>query len=194
MRIAGEGLEDSADFFAAQLREVEERVAKGEGVVPEERFRLTANGAYPFFAMELIDWMQEEYGAVIVADMFNCTPWRPIGDDIETADPVELLAKKWLYFFGMEFFYGPTDEGLDDVMNEIAEADIDGSIYFTHFGCKQTCGLQKIYRDKILEKMGVATIFVDMDISDPKIVSVDQMKGKIHEYMEMLEKTKAGVA
>lgn len=194
MRIAGEGLPDSAEFFRAQLKEVEGRVARGEGVLKEERFRLTANGAYPFFAMELIDWMQEEYGAIIVADMFNSTPWRPIEDDIETTDPIELLAKKWLYFFGMEAFYGPTVETLDEVMGKIAEADIDGSIYFTHFGCKQTCGLQKIYRDKILEKTGVTTLFVDMDISDPKIVSVDQMKSKIHEYMQMIEKTREGEA
>lgn len=192
MRIAGEGLPDSDKFFAAQLREVQERVDMGHGVLKEERFRLAANGAYPFFAMELIDWMQEEYGAIIVADMFNCSPWRPVDDDINTTDPIELLAKKWLYFFGMEAFYGATDETLDEVMDMFVEADIDGSIYFTHFGCKQTCGLQKIYRDKLLEKTGVPTLFVDMDISDPKIVSVDTMKGKIHEYMTMLEKAKYG--
>jgi benzoyl-CoA reductase/2-hydroxyglutaryl-CoA dehydratase subunit BcrC/BadD/HgdB len=90
----------------------------------------------------------------------------------------------------MEAFYGPTVETLDEVVGKIAEADIDGSIYFTHFGCKQTCGLQKIYRDKIMEDLGLPTLFVDMDISDPNVVSVDQMKAKIHEYIEMIEKKK----
>jgi hypothetical protein len=73
-------------------------------------------------------------------------------------------------------------------MENIGDARVDGSFYFTHFGCKQLCGLQKIYRDKIMEKVGIPTAFIDMDISDPKVVSVDRMKEKIREYMELLEK------
>ena len=41
-----------------------------------------------------------------------------------------------------------------------------------------------------MEELGLPTLFVDMDISDPKVVSVDQMKAKIHEYIEMIEKKK----
>jgi benzoyl-CoA reductase/2-hydroxyglutaryl-CoA dehydratase subunit BcrC/BadD/HgdB len=190
MRLVGEGMPESLEFFDAQLREVRGRIERGEGVLPEERMRLVANGVYPFFAMELLDWVQDKYGAIFVADMFNCTPWTDL-DENDPIDPVELLARKWLSFFGMETVYGATENTIDYVIDSVKESQVDGSIFFTHFGCKQTCGLQKIYRDKIMEELGLPTLFVDMDISDPKVVSVDQMKGKIHEYIEMIERKKA---
>ncbi|OGW16307.1 MAG: hypothetical protein A3G93_02290 [Nitrospinae bacterium RIFCSPLOWO2_12_FULL_45_22] len=189
MRLAGEGMPETLDFFEAQLREVRGRVERGEGVLPEEHLRLVASGPYPFFAMEILDWVQDKYGAIFVADMFNCAPWEDM-DENDPADPVELLARKWLSFFGMELLYGPAENTIDYLIDSIKESQVDGSIFFTHFGCKQTCGLQKIYRDKIMEELGLPTLFVDMDISDPKVVSVDQMKAKIHEYIEMIEKKK----
>lgn len=189
MRLVGEGMPEALEFFEAQLSEVKGRVERGEGVLPEERMRLVASGVYPFFAMEILDWVQEKYGAIFVADPFNYTPWTDM-DENDPMDPVELLARKWLSFFGLELLYGPIENSIDYVMDSIKESQVDGSIYFTHFGCKQTCGLQKIYRDKIMAEIGVPTLFVDMDISDPKVVSVDQMKAKIHEYIEMIERKK----
>jgi benzoyl-CoA reductase/2-hydroxyglutaryl-CoA dehydratase subunit BcrC/BadD/HgdB len=189
MRLAGEGMPETLDFFDGQLREVKGRVERGEGVLAEERLRLVANGPYPFFAMEILDWVQDKYGAIFVADMFNCAPWEDL-DENDPGDPVELLARKWLSFFGMELLYGAAENTIDYVIDSVKESQVDGSIFFTHFGCKQTCGLQKIYRDKIMQELGLPTLFVDMDISDPKVVSVDQMKGKIHEYIEMIEKKK----
>ena len=184
MRIAGDGMQDSLNFFRTQLKEVKDRVARGVGVLPEEKYRLVANGAYPFFAMDIVDWFQEEFGAIFVADFFNLTAWHEL-EKIE--DPLEFMAQKSLYFFGLETLYGPTENTIDRVAEEIGSYQVDGSVYFTHFGCKQACGLQKIYRDKILERLGLPTVVIDMDISDPKIVSVDQMKNRIREYMSVLD-------
>ena len=184
MRIAGDGLLDSVRFFETQLREVKGRVERGGGAIPEERYRLVANGGYPFFAMDLLDWLQEEFGAIVVADFFNLTAWKELEP---SADPLEFMARKSLYFFGLETLYGPAENTIDKIIEDIREARVVGSFYFTHFGCKQGCGLQKIYRDKIIEKLDIPTLVVDMDISDPKIVSLDQMKNKIREYMKMLE-------
>lgn len=189
MRIAGDGLVDSVRFFETQLREVQERVERKEGVVPDEKYRLVANGGYPFYVMDLLDWFQEEFGAIFVADFFNLTAWKKL----EKADDLlEFMARKSLYFFGLETLYGPVENTIDKISEDILEAQVDGSFYFTHFGCKQGCGLQKIYRDKIMEKLGIPTLVVDMDISDPKVVSVEQMKNKIYEYMKMLENQKYG--
>lgn len=184
MRIAGDGMQDSLNFFRTQLKEVKDRVARGVGVLPEEKYRLVANGAYPFFAMDIIDWFQEEFGAIFVADFFNLTAWHEL-EKIE--DPLEFMAQKSLFFFGLETLYGPTENTIDRIAEEIGSYQVDGSVYFTHFGCKQACGLQKIYRDKILERLGLPTVVIDMDISDPKIVSVDQMKNRIREYMSVLD-------
>jgi len=187
MRIAGLGMPESLHYYQVQLREVKERIEQGKGVLPEERFRLVANGAYPFFAMDIIDWIQEEFKAIFVADVLNCRPAYKM-EDTDIDDPIEYLARRNLRAFGIEINYGPYEVIIDDIIRNIEEAQVNGSFFFTHFGCKQACGLQKIYRDKILERVGIPTVFIDIDISDPKVVSVDQMKNKIREYMEMLDK------
>ena len=187
MRIAGLGMQDSLHYYQVQLKEVMGRVERGEGALPEERFRLVASGAYPFFAMDIIDWIQNEFKAIFVADFLNCRPAYKM-EDTEIDDPIEYLARRNLRAFGIEINYGPCEVVIDDIIRNIEEARVDGSFFFTHFGCKQGCGLQKIYRDKIMERVGIPTVFIDMDISDPKIVSVDQMKNKISNYMDMLAK------
>lgn len=189
VRIAGLGRREALRYYQVLRQEIDDRIARGEGALKEEKFRLVGNGAYPFFAMEVLDWIQNEFNAIFVADFLNCRPMHPCPLPVE-GDPVEFLARRNLVSMGIETNYGPCVMVIDDVLQNIDEADVDGSFYFTHFGCKQACGLQKIYRDKIMEKIGIPTLFLDMDISDPKIVSVDQMKIKIREYMEMLEKVK----
>lgn len=186
MRIAGLGRPEALEYYKIQMEEVMGRVEHGEGALKEEQHRLVASGAYPFFAMEVIDWIQEEFNAIFVADFLNCRPYQKIEE--EMTDPIEYLAKRNLKAFGVETNYGPCDIIIDEIVENIKEADVDGSFYFTHFGCKQACGLQKIYRDRILNEVGIPTAFIDMDISDPKIVSVDHMKRKIADYMSMLDR------
>lgn len=186
IRVTSEGLPETIKFFETQYQEVKGRVDRQEGVIPEERHRLVVNGAYPFFYMDLLDWMQEEYKAIIVADLFNSYPMEWLGNPI--SDPIDFLAKKTLAFLGLESLFGTVEDVIDKLAESWRTANLDGSIYFTHFGCKQGCGINKIIRDKIMEKIGLPTLILDMDIGDPKVTSAAKMKSRLDEYLQMLEK------
>jgi benzoyl-CoA reductase/2-hydroxyglutaryl-CoA dehydratase subunit BcrC/BadD/HgdB len=184
-RIYTDGLPDSIRFFQAKYEEVKEMVEKGKGVIPEEKHRLIWWGPAPFHSIQLFDWMAEEYQAVVVADPFNLVKRRRLPDP---SDPLACLAKKMLDFpiWKISSFYdGYRDEILREIQRVKDETGLDGAIFFAPFGCRQTSALQRIVRDDLLS-LGLPTLTLDGDVTDPRISSFEQMKIPLREFLKIL--------
>jgi benzoyl-CoA reductase/2-hydroxyglutaryl-CoA dehydratase subunit BcrC/BadD/HgdB len=68
------GTPQGVEFFETVLAELQERVDRGQGYVPQERFRLLNIFPPPGHKMKLLDWMEREHGAVVAADPY-CSHW-----------------------------------------------------------------------------------------------------------------------
>jgi benzoyl-CoA reductase/2-hydroxyglutaryl-CoA dehydratase subunit BcrC/BadD/HgdB len=190
IRMCSEGLPAVVDFMQAQYEECWEKIEKGIGVVPEERHRVVLCGVYPFWNMGILDWMEEEFGAVTVVDFFNALVGiiSNLNRDEISHNPLETYARKILSVYPcLARLGGPSYLFAEDLANTAAKLRCDSSVFFAHFGCKQTCGFNRIVTDAIMEKANIPSVIVDIDACDPKIMSEEQIKDQIRNYFQVLE-------
>lgn len=185
-RMSSEGLPETVEFMKAQYEEAKEKVDKGVGAIPNERFRVVTSGAYPFWYLRLFDWMEEEFGATVVLDFHNTVHLDPV---VITSDPMECLARKTIRSNAAgPALVTPYATLCREVAERTKEFHCNASIFFAHFGCKQTCGFNRVHIEAIKEIAGIPTAVIDIDACNPLVVSVDQMKSQISKYFDMLDR------
>lgn len=180
LRICCEGQPNTLKALKALYEEGQERATKGQGPLVEERHRLAWMGGFPFSEMNLLDWLEKKHGAVIVADGLGLKPWDGVYKS--TNDPFENVARRMLSFGGIDLIYGSFNQSLNRLVKLWQDCQIDGAIYFCHFGCKQMCGINRIVVDALKKELGIAPLLIGGDICDARITSGNEMKEKINEY------------
>lgn len=188
-RMTSEGKPIVVEFLKAQYEEIKARADKGQGAVKEERHRMVINGAPPFWCLGIFDWMEEEFGAVVVLDGMNNRARLPIGD---TTDVMDCVARKALGsgLPGKSMLI-PYPTTADEIALKAREYGCDSSIFFAHFGCSQTCGQYRVVIDSLKDIAAIPTGIVGVDIGNPAIVSEAQMKHQIELYFRTLEERQA---
>ena len=177
------GSPELVTFYEAIRDQVKEAVEKGEGVCEEEKHRLLTFFYYPAYLWKLLNAMQTEYGAVIVAEP-HLSPWAE--GEIDPAKPLESLARKAFALYDT----GPLQPFVDRVLRQAEEYKADGAIYWAHIGCRQTCATIRIIKEVLMEKVGIPTLVIDCDLGDPTYASGESMKDKLEEFFELLDERK----
>lgn len=187
-RTMSEGLPETVGYFQALYEEVKEVADRGEGAIPEERYRVMVNGVAPFWGMKLFDWMEEKYKAIVVSDWGNLLSYMVTPED--TSDPLRCLAQK--AHTGSTLEFAPYTDTLEESIPRVAqEAQVNASLFFAHFGCIVNCGYVRQVMDD-LKVVGVPTAVMDVDACNPLVVSEAQLRVKIDEYFQMLEQQSSG--
>lgn len=185
------GTPEGLRYFEQRHQEGKEKIGHGEGVVPEEKYRLAWWGQYPNFALNLFDWMAIEYGAVVVLEEHMGVVYLPPSKKrimetlMDTPDPLEYLARRVTMMGGLSVC-SPYNSGFGEATKRCQEFNVNGSIFYIPLGCKNMGGVIKSIKDD-QAKMGIPTLILDGDAADPRIVPISQMKTKIDEYFTMLE-------
>jgi benzoyl-CoA reductase/2-hydroxyglutaryl-CoA dehydratase subunit BcrC/BadD/HgdB len=180
------GMPESLNFVESFYQETKGKVEKGEGVVPKEQYRLLWLGGMPYFDYRLIDWMEQEFGAVIVLDGTNILPYKKVS--LNLTDPLYCLAEMQVYSQGGWGLYCDFNEyTIGPIIQQCLEYKVNAAISFVNFGCKQFCGpLDRLLRDE-LKKISIPMLTLDGDINDPRVVPVPQMRDKISQFFLMLQ-------
>jgi hypothetical protein len=185
-RVFMEGRPETIEINKAAYEEVKAKADAKEGVVPNERHRIVVNGAYPFWNMRLFDWMEQEFGAVVAVDFNNSISMDTL--DYDTDDPIEYAGRKAMGAnLAVKVACAPYPEFAEETGRSAKRAQCDASIFFTHFGCKMSCGSHKVFSDALMDIAGIPTAVVDIDAYDKRIVSESQIKASISSYFKMLE-------
>jgi benzoyl-CoA reductase/2-hydroxyglutaryl-CoA dehydratase subunit BcrC/BadD/HgdB len=64
------GTKEAVEFYEKLLKEVRERVRKGEGAIPNERYRILWLGPAAWYHLRLLNYV-EDYGGVLVKSDFD---------------------------------------------------------------------------------------------------------------------------
>jgi len=183
------GTPEEVDFVRCVRDEVKAMAEKGQGPVPEEKYRILNLFLPPMYLWKLMDWMEREHGAVSGMEPY-CSHWGE--GEVDPNKPLESLARKNFYRPICRPMHGPAAEGiLQDSVQDAIEYKADGAIYWAHIGCRQADGCIRILKDALREKAGIPMLVVDNDICDPSYASEGQMKEAIEGFFETLEERKA---
>lgn len=184
-----EGTPEGVAFYELVLAELKDRVAKGPH--RPERFRLMSLFFPPAHSLKLWDWLQGQ-GVSVVADPLMCHwgEWRA-----EPERPLESLARKVFAMPISRQMGGPVGEAMvPDVVDMAIQQRVDGAVYWAFIGCSQGCAAIRTIKDVLMEKAGIPTLSLDVDVLDASFSSMEELRDKLEGFLEVLaERSKSRV-
>jgi len=205
------GTQKAYDFFVNLKKELEEKIARGEGEVTEEKYRLMWGGGLPaWYALNDFNYFNGKGASFPVETTYRMVaPLREM-DLPETQDPIEHLAWRWLGYW--TFWYDKakkrpgSEPDVERLINWIEEYRIDGIVMHEAFSCRtwhvgliwQVHQLEKIYKpipvlvigrqgkEERVDR-GLPSLILESDIIDISSYSEVDTRNKIDAFIETLE-------
>ena len=212
------GTREGYDFFLELNRELKDKIARKEGVIPDEKYRLLWGGGLPsWFALTDFNYFNSK-GAVFPVE----TTYRMIEPIYrlnipETNDPIERLAWRWLRYWTCWYDKAKKRPGsepdVERLIQYIEDYQIDGIVMHEAFSCRtwhlgliwQLNQLKKIYKPipvlvlgpdgkKKEERRELPSLILESDIVDISSYSEVDTRNRIDAFIETLEQSKKGKA
>jgi benzoyl-CoA reductase/2-hydroxyglutaryl-CoA dehydratase subunit BcrC/BadD/HgdB len=181
---------DMLNFLQIQYDQGMANLEKGVGAVPVEKYRVSFLQNMPWSNVSLLDWMERQHGAVMVMDAFGYQTGITFTNPRDRATVMYDFARKGLIVPMIHGASGPVEDYVRLVDNVMGDYKINLSIFAGHVGCKHTWAASKIITDLIQEKYGLPTLYLDLDATDTRYKSKEEIRSIITEYIETIEANK----
>jgi benzoyl-CoA reductase subunit B len=180
------GKEAGASYFQALVEEMEYKADNGIGTLTDEQYRLVFVGVpcYPMFRR--FNELFTEWGGTFVNStyLWFASGGSNLGFQYDLERPLESLAEGVLVSVrdAMDSMFYQTGI-LHDMIEGYA---IDGVVYHPIKSCRTvSTGLADSRRD-LMEARDIATLFVESDMMDRRVVSEAQLKNRADAFFEGL--------
>lgn len=161
---------------------------KGAKVTPgEEKYRVIWLQHMIWSCASVMDWMEKEFNAVSVIDAFGHTGWEPLDDPYDYDKLFRWLYVKCMNYPMIHGASGPASNYLAQTERFAKEYGANVAFFAGHVGCKHTWAVNKIVKDNIERKFHIPCLTFDLDSTDLRYKSVDDIKATIREFFETLE-------
>ena len=169
--------EDGVERFALQL---EKDLQKAE---PTRGVRLLWMHVIPYYQEDLRKMLNFSDRCQIVSCDMNFDEFC----ETDPEQPYRSMARRLVY----DAFNGPADRRIARSIEMAKEQEVDGVVYFCHWGCKQTLAAAQNTR-RAMETAGFPTLILDGDGCDAGNTSNGQIRTRMEAFIEMLEDRKNG--
>jgi benzoyl-CoA reductase/2-hydroxyglutaryl-CoA dehydratase subunit BcrC/BadD/HgdB len=132
----------------------------------------------PYFHTDLMAWLEDELGAIIVFEEASNVWWKPLDESM----PLRALADKMLSMY----HNGPLERRLETTLNCVREFKAQGVVQFHHWGCRQSTGALQVMRD-VLKREGIPFLQIDGDCIDETNLQLGPLRTRIQGFLEMLD-------
>ena len=180
------GTEVGARYFERLVEEMEYKVANGIGTALEEKYRLLFVGVpcYPIFRR--FNELFTDWGGTFVNStyLWFASGGTNRGFEYDLKDPIASLAEGVLVSVrdAMDaMFY--QNEALEEMIDEFS---VDGVIYHPIKSCRTVSTGLADGRRYLTKDRDIATLFLESDMMDRRVVSEAQMKNRIDAFFEGL--------
>jgi benzoyl-CoA reductase/2-hydroxyglutaryl-CoA dehydratase subunit BcrC/BadD/HgdB len=194
------GTQEAYDYYKDLYDELKAKIARKEGVIPDEKYRLLWGGGLPsWFALSDFNYFNSK-GAVFPVE----TTYRMVealyNFDIDLSkitDPLEHLAWRWLKFWTYWHDRARQRPGshpdVERLIKYIEDYKIDGIVMHEAFSCRswhpgliwQLNLLKKVYRD-------IPSLVLESDIVDISSYNEADTRARIDAFIDALEAVKKG--
>jgi benzoyl-CoA reductase/2-hydroxyglutaryl-CoA dehydratase subunit BcrC/BadD/HgdB len=182
------GYPELVTFLTEFRDELKERVAKGIGAIPEERFRYACYSSLPWFDLTTMNLIEQKFKAVNVMDILQW--WREDADWlIDPDDPVGSLAYR-VTFHPANPLHGTMADLAEEVRQMVLKTKPDGIIFFNTLGCRHERGGVKIAKDLVEREFGIPWANVDVDVIDKTFTTKEKIADQLEGFFETVEDSK----
>lgn len=188
------GTAAGAKYFQDLLEEMEYKAAHGIGTLPQEKYRLTFVGVpcYPIFRRfyELFS----EWGGTFVNSTYLAfaSGGLDLGFQYDLNHPLESLAEGTL--LGLRRAGDAMMFQAEWLVEQADAFHVDGIVYHPIKSCRTTSTGLADNRRAVMAARDIATLFIESDMMDKRVVSEAQMKNRIDAFFEGLATRKLRVA
>jgi benzoyl-CoA reductase subunit B len=180
------GTPEGGQYFSDLVEEMEYKSAQGIGTLTDEKYRLIFVGVpcYPIFRR--FNEMFTEWGGTFVNStyLWFASGGTNRGYEYDLARPIESLAEGVLISVrdAMDSMFHQ-DQILVDMIEEF---DVDGIVYHPIKSCRTVSTGLADNRRSVMASRDIATLFIESDMMDRRVVSEAQLKNRIDAFFEGL--------
>jgi len=173
------GTKECDDFYNKLRAEVNERIARKIGVVPEEKFRLLWSGLPFWYNMALLNYF-EDFGGVVAIEnaYFRSEKSLPA----QHPDPIKDMAVTSTIRRG---YAGDLEQRLQLTLDIVRDYSIDGVILAYNPSCRLMYLLQPELKNA-LDKHGIPNVNIECDMADERTYSEGQIKTRLDAFIERM--------
>ena len=172
----------TVDFYAAMLKELNQRVADGVGAVIHEKKRLLWDNLPIWFRMKYLANLFGNHGIVISASTYT-NAWGELAELFDPDRPIISAARTYIH----PILNRGTGHKLKTMKSMINTYELDGAILHSDRSCKPYSIGQPEQRDRLIRDMNIPAILLEADHNDPRSYSEEQNATRLQAFIEMLE-------
>ena len=179
------GNKEAVDYYRLLIEEIkEEKVSKGIGVIPNERFRLYWENLPIWFKFrDHFDFLAA-HDAVILTSLYTHA-W---SYDFDVSNPLRTLAENYTSVFSNV----ELEERAERAVALFRQYSLNGNIMFMNRSCKAvTFGVLEL-KDMITKETGIPALVFESDMGDPRFYSEVQIRTRLEAYLETLDRMGVG--
>ncbi len=181
------GTEAGSQYFKDLAEEMKYKVANHIGTVNDEKFRLAFVGVpcYPIFR-KFNEYFSLQGGSFVQSTyLYFASGGTNLGFEYDLNNPLESLAEGLLISVrdAMDSMFHQDQA----ILSMIDDYSIEGVVYHPIKSCRTVSTGLADGRRHLLEKRDIATLFLESDMMDKRVVSEAQMKNRIDAYFEGLQ-------
>jgi len=180
------GTPEAIAYYEKLVEEVEERVAKGTGAVPNEKYRLYWDHLPIWFNVGSFSEFLATCGAVLICGIYTHGMFYYEADMIDTERPLWSISAELVHIGrNMDARYRTKK-----IKQLVEELHLDGLIMH----CSRTCRPMNLGQEDIIywaeRNLGIPGIKIDGDPTDPSYYSDAQTRTRIQAFIETMEARK----
>ena len=173
------GTKDAVTFYRKLKDEVEERVARGEGALLEERYRLLWDNIAIWYRLFRLFNLFTESGACFVVDTYT-NAWSA---SVDMAEPILGLARTYSTVYINQSLQARAAQ-----MTElVTRFSVDGMVFHSNRSCKPYSLGQYEVLEQVSEDTGVPALVLEADMCDSRLYADEPIKNRIQAFLDLLE-------
>ena len=186
------GTEECVSFFQTAYAEMSAKVARGEGPLAQERFRIVIEGPPPWPFLRAFRDLFTRWGAVAVASTYSTVGglWE-FGFRHDPAKPLESIARHML----AENLCNRTMlQRYDQIQRYARDWNADALVIHSVKSCRLFSAGQGDMREHFVHDLDLPTLLIESDLEDPRYFSHAQLRNRIDAFFEALEQRRVTAA
>jgi benzoyl-CoA reductase/2-hydroxyglutaryl-CoA dehydratase subunit BcrC/BadD/HgdB len=173
------GTKDAVTYYRKLKAEVEERVARGEGAILEERYRLLWDNIAIWYRLFRLFGLFTDAGACFVVDTYT-NAWTA---SVTTDDPIVGLARTY-----STVYINQSLQARADLVTDLVERfGVDGMVFHSNRSCKPYSLGQYELLDLVGGRTGVPGLVLEADMCDTRLYAEEPIKNRIQAFLDLLE-------
>lgn len=179
--VCSRGSREAVDFFQLCVDELKEKRDRGEGYLPEEKYRIIWDGIPFWFNLRVMSRTLKNNGACMVASTYPDN-WAVT---YEVGNPRSMAQAYMGNFTNREFGFR-----YKNMLRLIDEFSADGVIMHSNRSCKNQDFAQYALAREVTKVSKVPVVVVDGDQDDPRAFSEAQFETRVQALFEMIDQKK----